>query len=52
MQISNERLEGYHLRTKEKDRIAVFNGQLGTVRGEWPSANRSYRKAAERGRVK
>jgi exodeoxyribonuclease V alpha subunit len=52
MQISNERLEGYHLRTKEKDRIAVFNGQLGTVRGEWPSANRSYRKADERGRVK
>jgi exodeoxyribonuclease V alpha subunit len=52
MQISNERLEGYDLATKEKDRIAVFNGQLGTVRGEWPSANRRFRKAGERGRVK
>ncbi len=52
MQIANDRLEGYRVATREKEKIGVFNGQLGTVRGEWPSAAKQYRKANERGGVK
>jgi len=43
MQISNQRLKGYRSTTREREPMTVFNGQLGTVRGEWPSASR-YKK--------
>ncbi len=52
MQISNERLEGYRIETRLKEKIAVFNGQLGRVRSEWPPASRQARRRGETGKVK
>jgi len=50
MQISNERLDGYRAATKETEKFPVFNGQLGTVRSEWPPALKQFRN--QRGPVK
>lgn len=57
MQISNERFPFWRPGEKmdkeeKKERCAVFNGQIGTVRGESPPAVQRYRRKGEKGSVK
>jgi len=58
MQISNERLPIWRPGVKfdpnaKQERIAVFNGQIGIVKGEWPSSNQRFRKGSkQKGQVR
>jgi hypothetical protein len=54
IQISNEQLPYWipgdkSPKPKKKPKAPVFNGQLGTVKGEWPRATQKYRGAREKG---
>jgi ATP-dependent exoDNAse (exonuclease V) alpha subunit len=57
MQISNERFPFWRPGEKmddeeKKERCAIFNGQIGTVRSESPRADQRSRKKHEKGNVK
>ncbi len=52
IQISNEQMEGYRLQTGQREKLGVFNGQLGTVRSAFPTPERRQRAAGEKGPVK